>query len=34
MEGRLNQNHAGGVKGQKIHNDILNVLKKNLEAAE
>jgi len=35
MESRLNQSQLqGGVKGQKIHNDILNVLKKNLEAAE
>ena len=35
MESRLNQTQVqGGVKGQKIHNDILNVLKKNLEAAE
>ena len=35
LESRLNQaNVQGGVKGQKIHTDILNMLKKNLEAAE
>lgn len=35
LESRLNQsNIQGGVKGQKIHNDILNMLKKNLEEAE
>ena len=35
MESRLNQSQLqGGVKGQKIHHDILTVLKKNLEAAE
>jgi hypothetical protein len=35
MESRLNQSQLqGGVKGHKIHHDILTVLKKNLEAAE
>lgn len=35
LEGRLNQqNIQGGVKGQKIHNDIVAMLKRNLEAAE
>jgi hypothetical protein len=35
MESRLNQGPTGGgVKGQKIQNDIMNVLRKNLEAAE
>lgn len=35
LESRLNQqNIQGGVKGQKLHNDILTMLKKNLEAAE
>jgi hypothetical protein len=32
MESRLNQQQiSGGVKGQKIQNDILHMLKKNLE---
>ena len=35
LESRLNLTTVqGGVKGQKLHNDILGVLKKNLEAAE
>ena len=35
LESRLNSNHIqGGMKGQKIHNDILSMLKKNLESAE
>jgi hypothetical protein len=35
LESRLNQtNGQGGVKSQKIHTDILNMLKKNLESAE
>jgi len=35
LESRLNLTTAhGGVKGQKLHHDILSVLKKNLEVAE
>jgi len=35
LESRLSSaNIQGGVKGQKLHNDILSMLKKNLEAAE
>lgn len=35
LESRLNLTTAqGGVKGQKLHHDILSVLKKNLETAE
>ena len=35
LESRLNQSSIqGGMKGQKIHNDIMTMLKKNLENAE